>query len=111
MAAHADVFAAVADPTRRRMLNLLAERDHSVMELVDCFEVSQPAISQHLRVLREAGLVTPQKSGRQRIYRLNARPIKELADWAAYFERFWKQRLDNLDRYLARQGSNREKSS
>lgn len=100
-AADSDVFHAVADPTRRKMLDLLAEQDRPVTDLVNRFDISQPSISQHLRVLRDAGLVTVQKAGRLRIYSLNPEPIRKVFDWAAFFERFWNERLDNLDRYLA----------
>ena len=96
-----DVFHAVADPTRRRVLDLLAKRDHPAMELVKHFNMSQPSVSEHLRLLREAGLVRSQKSGRQRIYSLNPMPLKELADWVALFDRFWEQKMEALGDYLA----------
>jgi len=94
------VFLAVADPTRRRLLDLLAERERPVMELVEHFEISQPSVSEHLRVLREAGLVTAQRRGRQRFYQFHAEPLMVLADWVKAYERFWAERLDHLGRYL-----------
>ena len=84
------------------MLDLLAERERPVMELVEAFHISQPSISEHLRVLRDAGLVERTKLGRQRIYRLRPMPMKELADWVAAFQCFWTQRLDALGEYLDR---------
>ena len=97
---HADVFHAVADPTRRRILDLLIGGERSVNELVDEFSISQPAVSQHLRVLREVNLVHAHKSGRQRLYRLEATAIKAVFDWAKHYEEFWKEKLDALGRYL-----------
>lgn len=84
-----DVFRAIADPTRRALLDLLRTSDRSVNELAEPFHMTQPAISQHLRVLRHAGLVQPRQVGRQRLYRLNAKPLKEVRNWAAHYERFW----------------------
>ena len=84
-----DVFRAISDPTRRALLDLLRTTDRSVMELAAPFNMTQPAISQHLRVLREAGLVRPRQVGRQRVYRLNAKPLREVRDWAVRYEKFW----------------------
>jgi DNA-binding transcriptional ArsR family regulator len=81
----ADVFRAVADPTRRAILNLLRDTELSAEALGRPFRVSQPAISQHLRVLRRAGLVRGQKSGRRCVYRLNPKPLDELYEWVAQF--------------------------
>jgi len=99
-AAFADVFRAVADPTRRDVLDLLRASDHTALELAAPFRLSQPAVSQHLRVLREAGLVRVRKSGRQRVYRLDATPLRELYDWAGHFSRFWPAKLRALGDYL-----------
>ena len=85
IAAGSDVFRAVADPTRRAILNLLLDAESSVEDLGRPFGVSQPAISQHLRVLREAGLVRSQKSGRKCVYRLNLKPLEEVFDWVTQF--------------------------
>jgi DNA-binding transcriptional ArsR family regulator len=92
-----DVFRAVADPTRRAVLDLLAEGERAVKDLQPAFPISQPALSQHLRVLREAGLVSERRAGRLRIYRLEAEP---LADVRAWLERFWDERFDRLGRVL-----------
>ena len=81
----ADIFRAVADPTRRAILNLLRDAERSAEDLGRPFRVSQPAISQHLRVLRGAGLVRSQKSGRKCVYRLNPKPLDELYDWVKQF--------------------------
>jgi DNA-binding transcriptional ArsR family regulator len=85
-AASSDVFRAVADPTRRAILDLLREGDRSVRELAHPFRMSQPAVSQHLRALREAGLVRARQAGRQRLYRIDPRPLQALYEWAARYK-------------------------
>jgi DNA-binding transcriptional ArsR family regulator len=97
-----DVFRTVSDPTRRQMLELLAAGERTAAELAQPFEMSQPAISQHLRVLRESGLVDVRKEGRHRIYSLDPRPLREVFDWAQYFEGFWRKKLSALGRELER---------
>jgi DNA-binding transcriptional ArsR family regulator len=93
-------FRALADPTRRALLDLLAGGERSVMELVGQFQVSQPAISQHLGLLREAGLVRERRSGRQRLYRLQAAPLADVYDWVGHYRRFWDDRLQALGDHL-----------
>jgi DNA-binding transcriptional ArsR family regulator len=95
-----DVFKAIADPTRRRILDLLAHSERAAGELVKPFHMSQPAVSQHLKVLRKAGLVTERRVGRERRYRLNARPLKKVAGWVSHYEQFWGDRLEALKKYL-----------
>jgi DNA-binding transcriptional ArsR family regulator len=97
-----DVFRAIADPTRRALLDLLRTSDRSVSELAEPFQMTQPAISQHLRVLRQAGLVRPKQVGRQRVYRLNARPLREVRDWAVRYDRFWQAKPKSPGEYLDR---------
>jgi DNA-binding transcriptional ArsR family regulator len=80
-----DVFRAIADPTRRAMLDRLRAGDLSVSDLAGPFDMTQPAVSQHLRILRDAGLVRAEQVGRQRVYRLNARPLREVLDWASLY--------------------------
>ena len=100
--AASQVFAAISDPTRRELLDLLAQREYSVNDLVSRFAVSQPAVSHHLRILREAGLVKKRQLGRQRLYRLQARPLREVYDWVAHYERFWAEKLGALGEHLRR---------
>jgi DNA-binding transcriptional ArsR family regulator len=95
-----DVFRAVADPTRRAILDQLRESERSVNELIKLFNISQSALSQHLRVLLLTNLVNVRRVGRQRIYRVNAVILKEVYDWAEHYERLWNKNLDALDRYL-----------
>ena len=93
-------LAAIADSTRRRIVELLAERDRTAGELVKEFSLSAPAISQHLNVLREAGLVTTRAEGQSRIQSLNPAGLDELDEWLHRTRAFWSQRLDALEREL-----------
>jgi DNA-binding transcriptional ArsR family regulator len=97
-----DPLAALADPTRRELLHLLAGGEQAAGELADRFPVSRPAISRHLRVLREAGLVRARTAGKRRLYTLDPRPLRELDDWLAPYRTLWAQRLDALDTEIAR---------
>lgn len=96
----ADVYGAIADPTRREILHLLGKEEMSVTALAAHFPVTRPAVSQHLGVLREAGLVENRKNGRNRYYRTREEGLSELIDWLAYFDVFWNRKLDALERYL-----------
>src|SRR6266478_5232389 len=96
----ADRFAALADGTRRHLLERLATADRSVSELMTGLDISQAAVSQHLRVLRDAGLVTARKQGRHRYYQLRPAALTELRDWLDELERFWQERLAALGGYL-----------
>lgn len=93
-------LSAIADPTRRRIVELLAQRDHTAGELVDEFDMSAPAISQHLKVLREAGLVVTRAEGQTRIQMLNPSGLDELGAWLEKTRDFWSRRLDALEREL-----------
>lgn len=95
-----DAFLALADPTRRRIIESLADGEAAFGELADLFDMSRPAVSQHLRVLREAGLVAVRKDAQRRIYRLNAEGLEELEQWLDKVKRFWGPRLDDLERAL-----------
>jgi DNA-binding transcriptional ArsR family regulator len=98
-----DVFRAVADPTRRGVLVMLGERDSlPVSRIAEQLDVSLPLLSRHLAVLRAAGLVSEQRSGRQRLYSLRPEPLRELYDWASLFSGFWTQKLPGLRDYLDR---------
>jgi DNA-binding transcriptional ArsR family regulator len=98
-----DVFRAVADPTRRATLEILMHgQELPVTELASRLGVGLPMLSRHLAVLRSAGLVQERRSGRQRLYSLQPRPLQELFDWASLFSRFWSERIDGLRSYLDR---------
>jgi DNA-binding transcriptional ArsR family regulator len=92
-----DAFNAVAEPKRRQILDLLAGGELPVNELVTRLGVAQPQVSKHLRVLREVGLVDVREEGRQRMYRVNGRPLKPIHDWVKDYERSWSERFDRLD--------------
>lgn len=95
-----DVFGAIADPRRRRILDLLLAGERPVAALVPPLGITMGAVSQHLKVLRDCGLVHCRKRGRQRIYRVDPEPLREVLDWAEPYARFWSDRLDRLGRHL-----------
>src|SRR5689334_18924879 len=103
-----DVFSAIAAPARRAMLARLAQGEMAMGALAESFEMSLPAVSQHLGVLKGAGLVASRRAGRQRIYRLRPEPLKAIADWVQTYEVFWTGKLAALGEYL--QKSESEKS-
>ncbi len=91
---------ALADPTRRRIVELLSERERTAGELVESFDISAPAISQHLNVLRAAGLVSTRADGQRRIQSLNRAGLDEIGRWLETTRAFWSRRLDTLEREL-----------
>ena len=97
---HEDVFRAIADPNRRRMLDLLAEGEAPAQELAEHFDISFAAVSQHLKVLLDAGLVARRSSGRSRIYRLTPDRLRTVEEWSAGYRKFWEAALDRLGKYL-----------
>ena len=98
---HLDLtFSALADPTRRSILARLARGEASVTKLSAPFKMSLPAISKHLKVLQRAGLIARGREAQWRPCRLNASPLKEVADWVEHYRRFWEESFDRLDDYL-----------
>jgi DNA-binding transcriptional ArsR family regulator len=93
-------FAALADPTRRAILARLVSGETSVTELAEPFEISLPAVSKHLKVLQRAGLITRGREAQWRPCRLEAAPLKDVADWLEDYRRFWEQSFDRLENYL-----------
>ena len=93
-----DVFGAISHPARRRMLDLLVEADRSVNTIAGHFQMSRPAVSQHLRSLLDAGLVTEQRHGRERRYRLVPAQLRPVRDWMAYYERFWDEHRERREK-------------
>ncbi|MEC0239680.1 metalloregulator ArsR/SmtB family transcription factor [Paenibacillus dokdonensis] len=91
-----DVFQAIADPTRRKLLKLLADKEMPVTMISGHFPMSRTAVSKHLRILSEAGLVKERRVGRENRYRLDPEPLVELKRWYAYFERFWENKMAAL---------------
>ncbi len=94
------IFSALSDPTRRAILLRLTDGEATVSEVAEPFEMTAPAISKHLRVLEEAGLITRRKDGRTHYLHLNASTLKDAADWLAHYKAFWETQIDSLERYL-----------
>ena len=99
-AASRDAFQAIADPTRRSMLGRLKAGAMTAGDIAEGFELSQPALSKHLRVLREAGLVSVADRGRFRVYALEPKALREIVDWVGTFEAFWPEKLEALGAHL-----------
>jgi DNA-binding transcriptional ArsR family regulator len=97
-----DVFAAISHRARRQMLDLLTGAERSVSDIAAHFEMSRPAVSQHLRILLNAGLVTEQRHGRERRYHLVPAGLGPVREWIAHYERFWDDRLQRLQKHLAK---------
>src|SRR5437588_12808244 len=94
------VFDVLAEPNRRRILDLLAGGERPVGELVDRLELSQPAVSKHLRILREAGLVEVRGEAQRRLYSVRPEPLRAIYDWLSPYRRMWTASLDDLERHL-----------
>jgi DNA-binding transcriptional ArsR family regulator len=103
-------FAALSDPTRRAILARLLSGERSVTELAEPFDMSLPAISKHLRVLERAGLIARRKEAQWRRCRIEAGPLKEVANWTERYRHVWEERLDRLDVYLQHVNTKKEKS-
>jgi DNA-binding transcriptional ArsR family regulator len=95
-----DVFQAIADPTRRSLLRLLVDQEMPVTVITSHFPMTRTAVSKHLRILSDAGLVKGRKVGRETRYRLEPEPLLELKKWLAYYERFWENKMAALQRYV-----------
>jgi DNA-binding transcriptional ArsR family regulator len=93
-------FDVIAEPNRRRILDLLRGTERPVGDLVDALAISQPAVSKHLRVLRDAGFVEVRKDAQRRVYRVRTEPLREIDEWLAPYRVMWASRLDDLERHL-----------
>lgn len=99
-----DKFAAIAEPNRRRMIEIIAvEGEIAASDISNQFDISPPAISQHLKVLREAGIVKMEKRAQQRIYSLNPQGVDEMWEWLNQMRKFWNERFDALDAFLLKE--------
>lgn len=96
-----DVFQLLAEPSRRRLLDGLRGGERSVNELAELSRMSQPSVSKQLRVLLDSGVVCLRKSGRQHMYSIQGRPLREAAEWLSYYERFWEEGLNRMDKVLS----------
>lgn len=107
-----DVFTAIADPTRRALLLRLArEGERNVTQLMEPFAMTQPAVSKHLKILREAGLVRSRKFGREQLYEIEASRLREVHGWVSQFEKYWADKLDALAQYLDGTKKSKRKSN
>lgn len=95
-----DVFNAIAEPQRRRIIDLLAQGERSVNGIVEALDMKQPQVSKHLRVLSEVGLVSARDAGRQRLYSLNSERLRPIYEWVTPFERSWRESYERLDDLL-----------
>ena len=107
----APLFEIVAEPNRRRILDLLIAHEKPVGELVRELSVSQPAVSKHLRILREAGLVEVRTDGQRRVYRVRPEPLREIDDWLSPYRALWTSALDDLERHLGQMPDGHERAS
>ena len=105
-----NTFAALADPTRRAILARLSKGEASVTELSAPFNVSMPAITKHLKVLERAGLIERGKEAQWRPCRLQAKPLREIADWTSQYKKFWEESFDRLEQYLKELQQNEKKT-
>ena len=98
--ARRDVFQAIADPTRREIINLIAHNEMNLNSIVDNFNISRPSISQHVKILHECGIILIEKRGRERYCKIQPANLKEVAEWVEPFRDLWEQKLDSFERYL-----------
>ncbi len=104
---NASTFAALGEPNRLRIVELLRSEPLAVGEIAESLDIRQPQVSKHLRVLRDAGVVTAEHVARQRIHHLQSEPFEDIASWVDSFERLWEMRLDGLAEHLAQRKENR----
>lgn len=95
-----DVFQAIADPTRREIIHLLAQQSLNLNAVADRFDISRPAISKHIKILTECGLITIHQQGRERLCEAKLDTLNEVSDWVQQYRRFWEEKLDSLEAYL-----------
>ncbi|HQW02015.1 MAG TPA: metalloregulator ArsR/SmtB family transcription factor [Saprospiraceae bacterium] len=96
-----DVFQAIADPTRREIIHMLAQQSLNLNAVADRFDISRPAISKHIKILTECGLVTIHQQGRERLCEAKLDTLNEVSDWVHQYRQFWESKLDSLEAYLA----------
>ena len=100
-----DVFKAIADPTRREIINLIANNNMNLNALADNFDISRPAVSKHIKILTECGLLVIKEQGRERFCQADLRQLQEVTDWAEQYRQFWMQKLDALGDFLDKEES------
>jgi DNA-binding transcriptional ArsR family regulator len=105
-----DVFQAIADPTRREIINMLAVESLNLNSVAEKFDVSRPAISKHVKILEECGLVVIYQQGRERYCKAKLEKLEEVSDWVEKYRKIWESRFDNLDEYLQQLQAKKKKS-
>ncbi|HVB04332.1 MAG TPA: metalloregulator ArsR/SmtB family transcription factor [Chitinophagaceae bacterium] len=104
--ARRDVFQAIADPTRRQIINLIAHKSMNLNSITENFEISRPAISQHIKILTECGIVIIRQKGRERFCEAKLDTLSEVTDWIEQYRQFWNEKFNTLDKYLNKVQSN-----
>ena len=104
-----DVFQAIADPTRREIINIIAHKKLNLNAVADNFDISRPAISKHIKILTECGLITISQEGRERFCEAKLSKLNEVQTWVVQYKQFWEQKLDALDNYLNKTHKNPKK--
>jgi|SRR3954471_19787525 DNA-binding transcriptional ArsR family regulator len=105
-----DVFQAIADPTRREIINLIAKRALNLNAVAENFDISRPAISKHIRILSECGLIDIRQEGRERYCQANLRKLGQVSDWVEQYKLFWTTKLDALENFLDKQSAEMKKT-
>jgi DNA-binding transcriptional ArsR family regulator len=104
--ARRDVFQAIADPTRRQIINLIAKKPMNLNAIADNFQISRPAVSQHIKILTECGMVVVRQEGRERFCEAKLDGLKEVSNWVDQYKQFWNEKFDSLGEYLQKIQSN-----
>jgi len=105
-----DVFQAIADPTRRQIINLIANKSMNLNAITDNFDISRPAISNHIKILHECGIISIEQIGRERYCKIQSTNLREVAGWVEPFRELWEQKLDSFEQYLNKLQSKRKKN-
>jgi len=106
-----DIFKAIADPTRREIINLIAHQSMNLNAVADNFDMSRPAVSKHIKILTSCGLLVIKQQGRERFCHADLRQLKEVTDWAEQYRRFWSQKLDALGQFLHQEQQSTDNSN
>ena len=109
--ARRDVFQAISDPTRRQIINLIAQKSMNLNAIADNFEISRPAISQHIKILTECGMVVVRQEGRERFCEAKLDGLKEVSNWVDQYKQFWNQQFDSLESYLDKIQANNQSNN
>ena len=104
-----DVFQAIADPTRRQIIDLIARKSMNLNAIANNFDITRPAISNHIRILNECGIITIEQIGRERFCKIRPGHLKEVSDWVGRYQELWEQRVDSFEEYLYQLKSKRSK--